>query len=225
MKMPAFPRINWAVTALPTAIAIVYLALIWLPGNRAITDVQDRVETQRQFVVDAAGLPAMLADRQRELDAAEAAIARWKKAAPRNRRLAAYFEKIDAVAREAGLTVARFDTQPAVGHETIREVPLVIDCSGGFAHVHEFLRNLERLPATVWIESIEIENMKNSAKDVTCKVNLVGFSAGGATAGSPGRVGCSATTQGGASSPVSWQQTVTSTRDPFQSPQPVASHR
>ena len=68
-------------------------------------------------------------------------------------------------------------------HEKIREIPLLIDCSGRFAQVHEFLRNVERLPATVWIESIKIENMKDNAKNVTCKVNLVGFSARGATAG------------------------------------------
>ena len=114
MTRAAFPRIqvNWIVTALPTAIAVVYLGLIWLPGYLAITAVQDQVQSQRQFVVQAGDLPTMLANCQRELDAAESAVARWEKAAPRKRRLAAYFEKIDDVAREAGLTVARFAPQP-----------------------------------------------------------------------------------------------------------------
>ncbi len=226
---------------MPTAIAVVYLALVWLPGHRAITAVQDQVESQRQFVVQAAGLPTMLAGCQRELDAAEAAVARWEKAAPRKRRLAEYFEKINVMAREAGLAVARFrPSTRSLSTRRFDEIPLVIDCSGGFAHVYEFLRNVERLPATIWVESIKIENAKKNAKNVTCRVNLVGFIAAGAAAGPSGGVAPSTTIKAGASARPSWQQIVqwmendprttialplVKTRDPFQPPKSVVSQR
>ena len=241
MNKPAFPRINWTVTTLPTAIAVVYLGLIWVPANRAITDVRDQIESEREFVVQAAGLPAMLAGRQRELDVAESAVAQWEKAAclerdgsPRTSRRSTSWP------REAGLTVARFEPQPVVVHEKIREIPLVIDCSGGFAQVYEFLRNIERLPATIWIESIKIENMKNSAKTVTCKATLVGFSTAGATgplvqqgrphSTTPRRRRCPALVA--TDRPVDAGRSASRTRSsagqdarPFQSRQPVVSQR
>ena len=175
MKRAVFLRIHWIVAALPTAIAVVYLSLVWLPGYSAITALQDQVEYERQFVAQAADLPAMLAGCQRDLDTAESVVARWEKDAPRSGQLAPHFEKIDAVAREAGLAVTRFAPQPVVVHEKIHEIPLVIDCSGRFAQVHEFLRNIERLPAAMWIESIKIESPNDKAKNVKCKITLVAF--------------------------------------------------
>ena len=202
MKRVAVPPIGWIVTALPTAVAVLYLALVWLPNHWAITAVQDQAECRRQFVVQAGELPAIMAGCQRELDAAQAAIARWEKAAPRKKRLAEYFEKIDSVTRQAGLAVTRFDPQPFVVHEKIHEIPLLIDCSGGFAQVYEFLRNVERLPATIWVDSIKIENIKNDGRNVTCKVNLVGFSAAGAATDSSSTAAPSTAIEGGALCPT-----------------------
>jgi Tfp pilus assembly protein PilO len=174
-KTAPTPSSTWILTALPTVAVVAYLTLVWLPGHRAITAMQDQVESKRQFVVRAAELPAVLAGCQRELRHAEAAVAQWENAAPRKRHLAEYFEKINTAAKDAGLAVARFDPQPLVAHEELHEIPVVIDGSGGFAHIYEFLRNVERLPPTIWVESIKIENNKGDAKNVTYKMNLVGF--------------------------------------------------
>ena len=240
MNRAASLRIHWIVAALPTAIAVVYLSLVWLPGYSAITALQDQVECQRQLVAQAADLPALLAGCQRDLETSNSVVAGWQKNAPRSGRLAPCFEKIDAVAREAGLAVTRIAPQPVIVHEKVHEIPLVIDCSGRFAQVYEFLRNLERLPATIWIESIKIENPNDKAKNVTCKIDLVAFSAAEAAPASSGMVGPSAAVKRGPSVRPSWQQVVRSmrndprttvglplgkTRDPFQSPQSVASQR
>jgi Tfp pilus assembly protein PilO len=175
MTKATFRHNSWTVTALLTAVAVAYLTLVWLSGRRAVTALEDQVESKRRFAAQAAELSADLAGCQQELDQAQAAVARWEKAAPRKRHLAAFFEKINVMANKAGLAVTRFDPQPFVAHEEIREIPVVIDCSGGFAHVYEFLRNVERLPPTIWVESIKIEKAARDAKNVTCKVDLVGF--------------------------------------------------
>jgi Tfp pilus assembly protein PilO len=175
MNKKAHAQSGWTLTALPIVVVAVYLTFVWLPGHQAVTALHDQVESKQQFVVQAAGLPAVLAACQQELQRAEAAVAQWENAAPRKRHLAAYFEKINVAAKEAGLAVARFDPQPLVVHERIQEIPLVIDGSGGFVHIYDFLRNVERLPPTIWVESIKLENGKGKAKNVTCRVNLVGF--------------------------------------------------
>jgi Tfp pilus assembly protein PilO len=171
-----FQQSSWSVTLPLAAIALAYVSLVWLPGRRAIREVQDQVETKRQFVAKAADLPQALALSQRELDKAEAVVARWEKAAPRKRSIPALYGKINALAKDAGLAVARFDPQPFVVHEKVREIPIVVNCSGRFGQVFEFLRTVETLSATVWVESIKLEKTDKDAKDVRCELNLVVFS-------------------------------------------------
>jgi Tfp pilus assembly protein PilO len=174
-KVASNPTSAWTLTAVPTVAVVAYLTLVWLPGHRAIVAVQEQVESKRQFVARAAELPAALAGCRRELQTAEAAVARWENAAPRKRHLAEYFEKINVAAKDAGLTIARFDPQPLLVHERIHEIPVVIDGSGGFFQLYEFLRNVERLPPTTWVESITMDSNKSDPKNVTYKVNVVGF--------------------------------------------------
>ena len=171
-----FRQSSWTVTLPLAAIAVAYVSLVWLPGRRAIREVQDQVETKRQFVTQATGLSQALALSQRELDKAEVVVARWEQAAPRKRAIPALYGKINALAKDAGLAIARFDPQPFVVHEKIEEIPIAVGCSGRFAQVFDFLRGIEMLPATVWVESIRLEKTDKDAKDVRCELDLVVFS-------------------------------------------------
>jgi Tfp pilus assembly protein PilO len=58
----------------------------------------------------------------------------------------------------------------------LQEIPITMTCSGKFAEIHSFLRNLERLPPTIWIESMRLDKDARNAKDVRCELNLVVFS-------------------------------------------------
>ena len=80
------------------------------------------------------------------------------------------------MAKAAGTTTSRFDPQRLVRHETICEIPLAIGCTGSFAQICGFLRGLEGLPATIWVEDLEIQQASETGKDVHCELNLVVFS-------------------------------------------------
>jgi Tfp pilus assembly protein PilO len=172
----AFRQSSWTVTLPLAAIAVAYVSLVWLPGRRAILEVQEQVETKRQFVSQATELSQALAISQRELDKAEAVVARWEQASPQKRTIPAFYGKINALAKDAGLAIARFDPQAFVVHEKIEEIPITVGCSGGFAQVFDFLRGIEQLPATVWVESIKLEKSDKDTKDVRCELDLVVFS-------------------------------------------------
>ena len=78
--------------------------------------------------------------------------------------------------RTPSLAISRFDPQPFVVHEKLQEIPIAMTCSGTFAQIHEFLRAIEGMPVTIWVESMRLEKMAQTAKCVQCELNLVVFS-------------------------------------------------
>ncbi len=167
---------SWILTVSVAAIAIVFLKFVWLPGHRAIQETAQQIEAKRAIVNQATGLSTALAAAKQDCDAADAVASRWKAAAPGHRDIPALFAKIDAMAKEAHLAVGRFDPQPAVVHETLQEIPINMTCWGTFAQIHEFLRGIEGMHATIWVESMRFEKAEKDAKDVKCELNLVVFS-------------------------------------------------
>ncbi|MEN6450447.1 MAG: type 4a pilus biogenesis protein PilO [Thermoguttaceae bacterium] len=172
----SFRQSSWAVTVPLVAIAVAYVSFIWLPGRRAIRQLQQEVETKQAFVSDSIGLPATLARRQQDLDRANAIVTRWEQAAPRKRTIPALYGKIDSLAKDAGLTIAKFDPQPFFVHETVDEIPITVTGSGSFAQIFTFLQGIERLSVTVWVDSLRLERTEKDAKDVRCELGLVVFS-------------------------------------------------
>jgi type IV pilus assembly protein PilO len=167
---------GWIVTLSLLAMAVAYVMLIWLPGHRAIKEMRDQLEIQRQFIAQAAGLSTSLVVAQQELEKAESVVTRWEKAAPARRDVSSLYGKINALARDARLVVGRFDPQPLIVFDKLEQLPLTVICSGTFAEIHEFLRKIEGLPATIWVDSMRLERTAQNAKDVQCELNLVVFS-------------------------------------------------
>jgi Tfp pilus assembly protein PilO len=171
-----FRQSSWIVTPCLGAIAVAYLTLIWLPSRRAIKEWRGQVETEQRAVAQATELSAMLVASQQELEKTNAVIAQWEKTAPGKRDIPALFGQINALAKDAGLTISRFDPQPTLAYEKLQEIPITVVCSGTFAELFGFVRLIEGLPATIWVESLRLEKAAQDAKDVRCELNLAVFS-------------------------------------------------
>jgi Tfp pilus assembly protein PilO len=167
---------TWIVTVSLASMAIAFMALVWLPGRRNVKELCVQVETKRGIVAQATGLGTMLIGVNQELSKSEAIVTQWEKTAPGKREIPELFGKIDALAKSAHLAIGRFDPQPVVVHERLREIPITMNCSGTFGQIFAFLHEIERLPATIWVESLRIEKTAQNAKDVQCELNLVVFS-------------------------------------------------
>jgi Tfp pilus assembly protein PilO len=167
---------GWIVTLSLLAIAVAYVMLSWLPNYRAVKEMRAQLETKRQFVTQADGLATTLVGAQQELDKIKPVITKWEKAAPAKRDIPGLYGKISVLAKDAHLAVGRFDPQPVIVHEKLEEIPLAMNCSGTFAQIHGFIRSVEGLPVTIWVESMRLEKKAQNAKDVQCELNLVVFS-------------------------------------------------
>ncbi len=166
----------WWVTVPLAALAVAYLTFVWMPGRKHLQALQRQLETQREFLAGVSGLQTSLTTTQTELERAESVAKHWESQAPHQKDIPALYGKINALAKDAGLAVGKFDPQPLVLHEKIQEMPLKVACSGKFAQIFEFLRGVEGLPVTIWITSLKIERAGQDAKDVKCDMDLTVFS-------------------------------------------------
>jgi Tfp pilus assembly protein PilO len=167
---------GWIVTLSLAAAATAFVALVWLPGHRANRALSDELETKREFVGKAMDFSSAMVAVQKELDRAEAVVKHWRMTAPTKRDIPVLYAKISTLAKGAGLAIERFDPQPMVVHEQLREIPITVTCTGNFGQIHEFLRSLEQLQVAIWADSMHLEKSAKTARDTMCEVNLVVFS-------------------------------------------------
>jgi Tfp pilus assembly protein PilO len=164
---------SWIITLSLTALAIVYLSFLWLPGHLAIRQLQAEVDSEQRLLGKASGIMKKIAVLQQELDWTESVAAKWKKTSPRQKNLLALYEWIDSLAKNDGLRVTRFHPQPIVKYESFQEIPLSIVCSGMFSDLHGFIRHIEELPTTIRINSVKMEKKKGEAKTLDCEIGLI----------------------------------------------------
>ncbi|MEN6404967.1 MAG: type 4a pilus biogenesis protein PilO [Thermoguttaceae bacterium] len=167
---------NWIVTLSLAAVAVAYLALVWLPGRKSLEQLRQTVESKRAVISQSTGLSDALLRTHGELDETEAVVRRWEKTAPGKKDSPALYGTLHALAKNSRLSVTRFDPQPIVPHEKIQEIPIVMACSGSFSQIYEFLRRLEQQPQTIWVENLRMDQKVKNTKDIQCELSLVVFS-------------------------------------------------
>ena len=167
---------SWVITISLIVLATIYLPFLWLPGHRAIRQLQTQVESKRQFLAKATGISEKVMALQQELDRTEAVTAKWENTSSHNKNLLALYGRINALAEDDGLRVTRFDPQPFSKYESFQEIPLSIVCSGMFSEIYDFLRDLEELPTTMRVNYVRMEKKAGNTKDVECELGLIVFS-------------------------------------------------
>jgi Tfp pilus assembly protein PilO len=167
---------SWIITSSLIVLAIIYLAFIWLPSHRNLRQLQGQVESKRLFLAQATGMSGKVADMQQELDRTEAVTTAWEKSSPHKKDISTLYGKINALAKDAGLVVTRFDPQPIIEHESIQEIPVSILCSGMFSQLYDFLRDIEGVPAPIRVSYVKMERMAMNTKGVQCELSLVIYS-------------------------------------------------
>jgi Tfp pilus assembly protein PilO len=91
---------------------------------------------------------------------------------PEERELGVAFGKVHETANKAQVRITKFDPQAPAVYERLRRVPVVVGCTGSFAQIHEFLRTLEEMPLTIWVESMRMEKDPKTGRDVMCEITL-----------------------------------------------------
>jgi Tfp pilus assembly protein PilO len=168
-------RGSWVLTIPMAALAVAYVTFGYLPGERAIADMEEQLQQQQQYLDQAKHTGAALVATQTELEKAQRFRQRWTRHAVTERNVGAVYEQIQLLAQAAGVRITHFDPLRTVDHASLAEIPLALSCSGTFADTFDFLRRVESLPQTIWEKRVRIEKMDSDREDVACHVELVIF--------------------------------------------------
>jgi Tfp pilus assembly protein PilO len=77
--------------------------------------------------------------------------------------------------RTAGATISRFEPQPNVNMDTLRQINLAVTSVGSYSEVTKALVALEQLPVALWLEDMEIAPFREDAKKIQLEAKLVVF--------------------------------------------------
>lgn len=163
------------VTALLGAGAIGYLFLIFLPNQRSIVQLRRERNQKQQLILQSTGLSTPLAAAEQRLNATRQCSLDWKKGAPTRSEIVATYARLAEEAKAAGVTLRRFDPQPAIDRQLIGEHNLLLAWEGTFAQIFDFLRRVEQLPATVWARHMNLTAAGESGETLSGELTLTIF--------------------------------------------------
>jgi len=170
------PRSNGTLVMVAlAAAAVAYGVLVLVPGHKAIVALREQVQSKRQQVVASSTTAASIEAARKDLARAKACIAAWDAHAPRPQDQALLFGRINDLVRGVGAVNTRTEPEPVRRRDRLVEVPLSIGVLGTFKQIAEFLRGVEGLPETIWVDSVRIAATKN-AGTVLGEIRLVVFS-------------------------------------------------
>jgi len=168
---------SWAVTITLAATAAVFVGLIYLPGYRRVQQLRAEIQSREQYLSGAAAMAVALTSTQQEIRETTRYVRCWLAGAPGPRSTPHLYERIQQLAKAAGVETTRFDPQPIEPHALLYEVPLTLACTGRFAEIHAFLRSLETQPETIWITRLDLIKSATKKDLVDCQLELVIFAA------------------------------------------------
>ncbi len=168
-------RGSWLVTLPLAAIAVAFLALIFLPGKRRIEALRGDLHTKQDFVLGAGQMALRLHALNAELAQTREYNAAWRGRAADSAGVTALCGQIAQLAQDSGVSTSRFAPGTPSDIERLRRVPLNMVCYGSFARIQAFLAELEALPQRVWLDDLKLEAMGEAGEDVRCELAMAVF--------------------------------------------------
>lgn len=183
MSVPNVRRGSWIVILPVAAVAVAYVVWVFMPGQRAIAELREKIKAKQDFIAEGEQRGRTLKQCKQILEKTHAYVTPCRKRIPEEKELGAIFGEIHELANGAGIHITRFDPQAPLALDTLRRIPINLGCTGSFGQVYEFLRKLEGMPTASWVVSVKIERSAKNEEDVQGEVALVIFCANSESSG------------------------------------------
>ncbi|NUQ64256.1 MAG: type 4a pilus biogenesis protein PilO [Pirellulales bacterium] len=174
---------SWTIPFLVGAAAAAYLAVVFLPGQRALARLHADLVSQDACVAQAGDLAPAIQATEKELEDTVRFNRAWQEASPTPQALSGLFGRMNQLAKDAGVSMTRFDPEPVELMQRIRRVPVLLGCTGTFPQVCELLQKFEHLPQAIWIHGLQLEVDGKNSKTVKVEVALSVFADNSDTSG------------------------------------------
>jgi Tfp pilus assembly protein PilO len=165
---------SWFVTVPLLAGGLAFVFWFYRPTQRQIGDMQGELELKQAVLADAAALPLRLKQTNQELRDTRAFVAAWQRTAA-EKSLAAVCGDLAGIVAAAGAKATKFEPEPAARYRYLTRSPCTLACEGTFPQIYQVLRQLERMPQTIWVEDVQITREGKNSAAVTCTLKLAMF--------------------------------------------------
>jgi Tfp pilus assembly protein PilO len=171
-----FHRGSWLVTILLVAIAFVHIVFVYFPERRSLGRLRNEIDYRNRYINDAADAAKQLAEAQQELVEVKSYVDNWRNKAAAVHRLPVLYGDIYKLSKQTGTTATRFEPQIVVKLGTIRQIPIHMAFNGTFSEIFDFISSVEKLPQTIWIDSLRLDKTGKDGQHISGEVNIVVFS-------------------------------------------------
>jgi Tfp pilus assembly protein PilO len=160
------------VTAGAGALALAYVMLVFLPGQKRITALREQLTLEQQHITNAASLPAMIAQVESEIAECRRFSDGWKAIAPESGRLAELYRQITAEAALAKVALVNLRPGLPTTYQLIQEVPLELNLEGELYPLSAFLRALEAMPTSLQVRQVKLQPTSEDGQTLRCELNV-----------------------------------------------------
>lgn len=166
---------SWLITALLASLAVAYVAFIFAPEQAEIGGLRSQLNERRQHILQASSLVLPVDSAVKQLAKTQLVSAHWKQSAPTASGISVCFAQLTSEAQSAGVSIERFDPQPANEMQALAQHGVTVHFHGQFSEVFDFIRRVEELPASVWIPVVRLNTEETSGAKVRGELNLTIF--------------------------------------------------
>ena len=166
---------GWMITMLLAGCALAYVVFVFLPGQVKVAKLRAKLREEQHFVIQADRLINTIEQTENELAQTTEFAAHWHQQAPDESELAAVYGQITDAARQSGMTLLRFEPQPAQKLATISQISSTLIGQGSFAETFDFLQRLEAMSSSNWITQLQMREAGEGGQELQCELTLTVF--------------------------------------------------
>jgi Tfp pilus assembly protein PilO len=166
---------SWLVTGIVASLAVLYTLFVFLPGQRKAAALKSKKYELLQYVGNTQKTGERIEQaRQKHIEVLQT-TADWHNHAPNASELARSLSSITQEARQAGVTLQRFDPQPQQPLKTVVQQAINVSLEGDFSQIFDFLNRLESMPHRVWITNLTLSAPAEDGKTLRAEMTLTIF--------------------------------------------------
>ena len=166
---------GWMITMLLAGGALAYVLLVFLPGQVKVSKLRSQLREEQHFVIQADRLISTIQQTEDELAQTNRFAADWYEDAPGESELAAVYGQVTDAARQSGISLLRFEPQPAIRLATVSQISSTLIGQGTFAEVFSFLERLEQMSPSNWISQLQMREVGENGQELQCELSLTVF--------------------------------------------------
>jgi Tfp pilus assembly protein PilO len=168
-------RSSWIAACVMIAGAVLFITCLFLPKMRSISETQAQLETKLSFILDSQKLRRATELDRCELESALAYNANQGKQILTQNDLPILYGQISQITKLHDAATPKFEPRPPLYYESFHKISIGLGVTGSFSAIHHLVRDLEGLPARIWIDEMQIRGPRENGKPIQCDMTLVVF--------------------------------------------------